>query len=283
MHKFVKWIFRNLVEFLLFAKIVWIFCILLLTLNWIDHLANFSWHWLNFIKPLFDFLLNLAERLCSTSFNFFGAIFEMKYFLVLILFILLAYISSLLVSGVKILEEIYEKTRKVYKKNEENIFNQKLMANITHEEQKISLYSVFIKTQVKKKFSHQELNINIDEQNKKMCDFILQKLAKQPEIVNNGFLYNLEDFNNIDFVLDVLTKLLKTTSHLDYAISIQINNNYQQLTKLSELNLFGKIVMAADTSYRYRFNKSHRYQMSLVGVFQNGDGTIEVHEFNEIK
>ena len=282
MHKFVKWIFRNIVEFLLFIKIVWLFCIMFFTLYWINHLANFKWQWLNFIEPFFDFLVGIAEKISSASWNFFGAIFEMKFFLVLIFFILLAFISSILVNCVKEIERLYEKTRQIYKKNEENLFNQKLMANITHEEKKISFYSVYIKTKLKKKFLHKELNINIEEQNKKMCEIIEPAFAQKAEIFNNGFLYNFGDFNNIDYVLDVLIKLIKSSLPLDFAISIQINNNKEQLTKLSELDLFGKIIMAADTSYRYRFNKSHRYQMSLVGLFQNGENTLEIHEFKEI-
>lgn len=282
MHKFVKCFFNNLVEFLLFVKIVCLLAIMCFSLYWANHLANFGWNWLSFISPLFDFLIENAEKICSASWNFFGAIFEMKFFLVLIFFVLLAYVSALLVDGVREIERVYENTRKIYNKNKENVFNQKLMANITHEEKKISLYSVYIKTQLKKKFSHQELNINIEEQNKKMCEIIEPAFAQEAEIFNNGFLYNFGNFNNIDYVLDVLVKLMKSSLPLDYAISIQINNNKEQLTKLSELDLFGKIVMAADTSYRYRFNKSHRYQMSLVGLFQNGENTLEVHEFKEI-
>ena len=40
--------------------------------------------------------------------------------------------------------------------------------------------------------------------------------------------------------------------------------------------------MAADTAYRYRYNETHKYQTAQVGVFQNGDSTLEVHEFKEI-
>ena len=129
---------------------------------------------------------------------------------------------------------------------------------------------------------HDEIKIDIEEQNKKMCDFIFQKTALKPAIYQGSFLYSFDNFDNIDTVLDVMNKLLKSTAPLDYAICIQSDNNLEQLKKLSELNLFGKMIMAADTSYRYRFNKSHRYQMSLVGLFQNGETTLEVHEFQEI-
>ena len=41
--------------------------------------------------------------------------------------------------------------------------------------------------------------------------------------------------------------------------------------------------MAADTSYRYRYNETHRYQTSQIGVFQYGDKTLEVHEFKQFE
>ena len=47
--------------------------------------------------------------------------------------------------------------------------------------------------------------------------------------------------------------------------------------------LYTSITMAADTSYRYRYNETHRYQTSQIGVFQYGDKTLEVHEFKQFE
>ena len=126
------------------------------------------------------------------------------------------------------------------------------------------------------------MNVNLDEQNKLMNKFISEKTAVIPMMMNGGFLYEFMDFDKIDTVLDVLFKVLHSSAPLDYAICVQSGDNMEQLTKLSTLNHFGMISMAADTAYRYRFNETHRYQTTQVGVFQNGDRTLEVHEFKEI-
>ena len=115
-----------------------------------------------------------------------------------------------------------------------------------------------------------------------MNEFISEKTAVIPMTMNGGFLYEFMDFDKIDTVLDVLFKVLHSNAPIDYAICIQSGDNMEQLTKLSTLNHFGMISMAADTAYRYRFNETHRYQTTQVGVFQNGDRTLEVHEFKEI-
>ena len=108
------------------------------------------------------------------------------------------------------------------------------------------------------------------------------KKSAKPMFFNGGFVYKFDNFADIDSVLDVMFRVLHSNAPLDYAICIQINDNYEQLQKLSTLNLFGQIVMAADTAYRYRYNSSHKYKTSHLGLFQNGDNTLEVHEFTEI-
>ena len=99
---------------------------------------------------------------------------------------------------------------------------------------------------------------------------------------DGGFLYQFNSFNEIDSVLDTLFKVIHSNAPLDYSICIQAGEDMRQLVKLMDLKNFGKITMAADTSYRYRFNASHRYATSQIGVFQFENRTLEVHEFNEI-
>ena len=115
-----------------------------------------------------------------------------------------------------------------------------------------------------------------------MNKFISEKTSVKAMMFDGGFLYNFIDFDKIDTVLDVLFKVLHSSAPIDYAICIQSGDNIEQLKKLSSLNHFGMISMAADTAYRYKYNETHRYQTAQVGVFQNGDRTLEVHEFKEI-
>ena len=282
MHNFVLNCFNFLRSFLHFIKIILVFCILMLTCYWVQNIIGTEWAWLGFIKPFLDGLLDFTNSIYSVTFEFWGAKFEFKYFSAIIILTAGVYLMNLFIMLANILEGAYKSAHFVAKKTQEVIFNKELNVNITREEKKIKRYSVLIKTQIKKKYAHAELNVNLDEQNKLMNKFISEKTAVIPMMMNGGFLYEFIDFDKIDTVLDVLFKVLHSSALLDYAICVQSGDNMEQLTKLSTLNHFGMISMAADTAYRYRFNETHRYQTTQVGVFQNGDRTLEMHEFKEI-
>ena len=244
-------------------KIVFVFCILMLVCYWVQNLTNADWTWLGFIKPFLDGLLELANSIYSVSFDFFGATFEFKYFSAIIILVALIYLMNLCILLSNIVEGAYKSAHFVAKKTQEAIFNKGLQENITRQEKKITKYSVLINTKLKKKY-------------------ITEKTSVKPMILDGGFLYNFSDFDKIDTVLDVLFKVLHSNTPITYAICIQSGNDLEQLKKLATLNHFGTVSMAADTAYRYKYNETHRYQTSQIGLFQNGDRTLEVHEFKEI-
>lgn len=141
-----------------------------------------------------------------------------------------------------------------------------------------------IKLQLSKKAVAQKLNIV--EQNKFMNDFIKEQLGITPKesISTNVYCFNQYDFYNfgkIDETLDVMFRILKTKAPIETAICVQAGDNPEILGKLVTLNNFKKITMAADTAYRYRMNKVQKYDISPLGVFQNGESTLELHEFVE--
>lgn len=282
MHNFVLNCFNFFKSFLQLLKIVCMFCILMLLCYWIQNLTNADWTWLGFIKPFLDELLNVSNSIYSVSFNFFGATFEFKYLSALIILVACVYLSNLLMILTNILEGTYKSAHFVCKKTEEVIFNNNLKEKITRQEKQITKYSVCIQTTLKRKFSHEELNIDINEQNRLMNEFITQKTDVKPVLHDDCYLYNFTNFDKIDTVLDVLFKVMNSNTPLDYAICIQSGENLEQLKKLAELKNFRKVTIAADTAYRYKFNASHRYQTSQLGIFQNGNRTLEVHEFKEI-
>ena len=282
MHKFVLNIFNFLRSLLHFFKILFVFSILMLLFYWVENLTHANWAWLNFIKPFLDFFLSISSKINSDSIDLLGALFEYKFGIALIIFVVLFYIMNFLRFLVNFLEEVYEKSYSLCKKTEENILNKSLQYSVEKEEKKIKKYSILIKTALKKKFSHKELNINIVEQNSLMNKFIIEKLSVTPKNFEDGFLYDFYDFDEIDAVLDIMFKVLNSSAPLDYAICVQIGNDVLKLKKLVDLKYYGKITMLAETSYRYRYNKTHRYKTSQVGLFQNGNNTIEVHEFKEI-
>ena len=282
MHEFILNCFGFLKSFLHLMKIVFVFCILMLLCYWVQNLTNADWAWLGFMKPFLDGLLEFTNSIYSVTFDFWGAKFEFKYFSAVIILTAGVYLMNLFIILSNIAEGAYKSAHFVAKKTQEAIFNKELKVNITREEKKIKRYAVLVKTQLKKKYAHAELNVNLDEQNKLMNKFISEKTAVKPMMMNGGFLYEFIDFDKIDTVLDVLFKVLHSNAPIDYAICIQSGDDMEQLAKLSTLNHFGMISMAADTAYRYKYNETHRYQTAQIGVFQNGDRTLEVHEFKEI-
>ena len=148
------------------------------------------------------------------------------------------------------------------------------------EETKITNYSVFIQTRINKKFVNFP-DSNLEDQNRQMTDFIFSKINIQYANFKEGFLYNCNNFSDIDNILNVMFKVLHAKSRLDYAICIQVGYDIKKMVKLAELNHYGKIVAAADTVYRYGFNKNQRYKTEMIGVYQQNEDTIEVYEFKE--
>ena len=129
--------------------------------------------------------------------------------------------------------------------------------------------------------------MNLDEQNKIMNKFLISKTAVNPTKYQDGFLYSFNDFNHIDDILEHFFKLIKSDAPLDYRICVQIISKnaakeMEQLKELISLDFVNKITTLSDTVWRYKFNSSHRYSTSQLGIFQQGDGSFEVHQFEEM-
>ena len=281
MHKIIMWCFRRLNDIGQIISLVCAFFILAITLSWLELILKAQWAWLNFIKPVLNPILDFSSSIFPISISTFPA-FDAKYVIAIIILLLLMLVSRLTIEQLVNLQERYQNSYIDYKLAKEKSFNQSLQKNIVNKEKKILKYMVLINTKLKKKFSHQELNINIDEQNQKMNKFLFEKTGVQHQAFNGGFLYYFDDFDKIDKVLEVLFKVLKSNTPLEYEICIQSGMDLDQLKKISELNQFGKITMCADTSFRYKCNNFHRYGTNCIGVYQKEEGTIELHEFQEI-
>lgn len=282
MHDLMVTLFKFIKSFWQFMKIVIVFCIIMLLFYWVENLTGADWGWLNFIRGFLDGLVKCGNSIYSGSLNLFGALFEFKFFNALVILVIAFYLMNLFIFVTENLEDKYDDSWRAHKKNEEKKLNKALQENVKREEKKINKYSILIHTAIKKKFSHRELKINIDEQNQLMKQFITEKTGAQSMNYDGGFLYQFNSFAEIDSVLDILFKVLEPNNPLDCVICIQAGDDLALLKKVADLKYYGKITMAADTAYRYRFNSSHRYGTSQIGIFQNGDKTIEVHEFKEI-
>ena len=282
MQKLTSKSFEFTKNILYFFKILVIFSILMLLFEWVEHLLNTNWTWLNFIRPLLNSILNFSESINKNSINLLGAIFEFKYGIALIIFTIIYYAINGLIFLNSFLEKIVTNTQTLCRKIEEEKFNKSLQEDINKKQRQIKNFSIAIKTKAKQKYKYEEINVDINEQNLLMNKYIMEKLSVIPKEFNGGFLYEFHDFNQIDSVLEIMFKVLKSTAPIEYAICVQINNNYTLLEKLMSLDYYGKIIMLSETSYRYEFNPIHKYESTQIGIFQNDNQTMEIHEFKEI-
>ncbi len=267
-----------------FLKIISVFLMLMLLLYWIKDLAALNWGWIDFFAPVLSFFIGAGALISDSSFDLWGASFEHKYFFALIILIVLYYIIHFAYIGTETLEEACNEGHKVIKRMEEKKFNDSLKQAHIDEQTAIKKYRIYVGTNVKKKFSHLDCNVNLEEQNNVMNKFLMEKLMTTPSVYEGGFIYSFSDFNSIDNVLEVFFKLLNSNASLDYTICVQIcagnpEAEKAQLKSLIDLKFENKISMMSDTAFRYKFNKSHRYGTSQLGMFQKGNDTVEAHEF----
>lgn len=287
MHKFVLKTFNFLKNCAQFVQIAMLFSILMLLLYWIQNITNAQWGWLNFCVPFLNAFVEMGEMVSKESVNLLGAVFEYKYFIAVLFYVLIYFVAHLCICALTFLEDVYGDGRRVYKKMVENNFNTAIDTQMTAEEKRLKRYQIYVSAELKKKFSHRELGINLEEQLKIMNKFLIEKTGVSPETYEEGFLYSFENFEKIDQVLEIFFKLIKSNAPLDYVICVQvlgedINRETNQLNRLIGLKFTNKISTLADTVWRYRYNKFHRYGTTQLGLFQADKDTVEAHEFHEI-
>ena len=284
MHQFVLKIFKFLKSLIHLFKILIVFFIMMLMIYWAQNLSSSDWGITNFISPFLDLLIDFGNMINSNSFNLFSAVFEYKYFIAFIILLIFYAFCKFLDFFVENLKEFYLKTRKHIKKVEENLLNKSLENQVLNEQKKLKKYQIFVSTSIKNNLKFAKNNVDINEQNKIMLKFLIEKTCCTPKTFENGFLFEFNSFDNVDNVLDCFTKLITSKAPLDYVICMQIfGENYtkenEQLLKMKDLKILNKIVSFADTSYRYSFNKEKSYNISMIGVFQKDNQTFELYEY----
>ena len=254
---------------------------MLLALYWAQNMIGAHWWWMSFISPVLDGILDFVNSIYSFSFNFWGQEVEIKYFNSLLL--MLIFILGL--KGINIvlekLREIYEDAHILYKKTTENIYNYKMNMDVKNNEKQINDYSIFIQTQISRRYVNKQNNIDIDDLNKQMNKYIYEHTNVMPMENWGGYVYTFNDFENIDNILDILFRITGSEAPLDYLICIQVGSDYKKLKYLINLQEWGKIIFSADTLLRYEYNNIKGYKTTNVGVFQKEDNLLEVHEFIE--
>lgn len=287
MHKFVLKTFDFLKNCAQFVQIAMLFSILLLLLYWIQNITNAQWSWLTLYTPFLEGFVETGKSISKESVTLFGAVFEYKYFIAVLLYLLIYYIAHFCLCALAWLEEVYGDSRRAYKKMVEDTMNSEMNAVMTLGQKRIKEYKIYISTSLKKKFSHREQRVDLNEQNRLLTKFLVGRTGVIPENYENGYLYSFDSFERVDQILEEFFKLIKSDTPLNYVVCVQIfgenvEEETKKLNKLIALQFINKIVTMADTVWRYKYNTYHRYGTSQLGIFQQDDDTFEAHEFYEI-
>lgn len=280
MNKLILCFFNIAKSLVQFISIICSFLTTIISLNWIELLIDAHWSWLDFIRPVINSILDFSYKILPLSLNLNDKKIDIKYITAVVLLFLLVYISRKILDIFLDLEVDYHNLNIKFKRQKENRFNKNLIRKFNAKEKKITKYMILINTQWKKNY-FKKANDSLGEQNTIMNNFIYEQTGIEHSVFNNGFLYCFNNFEHLDNTLKVMFKLLKSTAPLDFAICIQVGEDLQLLKKLGDLKAYGKIIMAAETLYRYDLNKEKKYETQNVGIFQYENLILEVHEFKE--
>lgn len=283
MKNFILKMFDFLKNSVKFLEIVIIFFTMLIILYWIQHLIGTEWVWLSFFYPILDSIIFVVEYLTPDSLFNTENYVQYKYIASLLLLAVIYFSIRYILITVEMLENIYINVTSKVKKIREDKFNNDLIKNQKNEQNLIKKYVVYVSSSVNDKKSYGQ-EVSLDEQNKIMNKFLIEKTSVLPEVFEDGFLYKFNDFDSIDNILDVFYKLLQSNAPLDYLIVVHayksdFNSEIENLKKLIALKLVNKMYLSSETSYRYGFNKNKKYETSQLGIFQKDDITIEVLNF----
>ena len=285
MHKFILWIFTSLKNTEKTIRLICMLFIMLIAIYWVLDLAGFIAFMMGLcpfitkplIAPMENFL-NFANGIYSGSFDFWGKAMEIKYFVAVGLLLIVIFVMKMFNIVLDLLQDLYEKLFFLYKKANEKTFNVGLKQAVDLPEKQKTEYMVYIQIKIKDKFINRKMDTSIEEQWYLLKKFIADRTNNNPINTWSGYLYYFKDFERIDNILDILQRVLRSSAPIDYVICIQAGNDAQQLKNIADLLMWNKIVIAADTLYRYKLNTLKRYKSSSLGVFQKENGTLELHE-----
>ena len=254
---------RNCLEF---VKILNIFSIMLLILYWIQNLTGKPWSWFGIFTPFFDFFLDISANFTSLTIPIWGANFELKYVVALILFLLIYGLFTLLCAGLSIIEELYTNTKKIVEKFELAHYSKSLLKQEDLEQQKIKNYMLYIEGVQRQKKEYSLNNTNIETLNKELLKFLINKIGSCPEKLNNGYLFRFLPIAQIDNVLDVLFKLPESEAPMNYIMCIQVIDSkpekaMEEIMNIISLKLLNKVIALTNTTCRYQYNASQKYKL----------------------
>jgi hypothetical protein len=275
--------FNFLRDIVHFVKIIILVILFLLILYWIQDLIGVIWKWFRPLLGFFNCFLDICEGISSNSLQIINTTFDYKYLVAIAILMVFYIITHLVYISIDSFENLYIDCSELVRKIKENRFNRKLRKEQILNEKKINHYKVFIQIQIKSEHLHEEHKTNLDEQNQILIEHLIKKTKVYPKKFEDGYLFSFETFNQVDLILNIFSKILKSNAPVDYIICIQtvdeVNNYKEQLKSLINLKILNKIIAMSDTIYRYKFNETKEFETIALGVYQKGLTNFSVYEF----
>ena len=284
MFKFGLKVLELLNNLIVLMKMIVIFSSMMFCLYWIQKLIGSDWAWFAFVNPIVEHFVLISKFLFGSIEGYIP--FPAEEMFIIVTYILVYYIFNLLINIVDMVSDIYDDANRMLRKQEIKRYNASISKEQTDVQSKLNSYKIFIKTELKPKYAKIKTVNDYNEQHKIMLDFLNKKLNVIGTSLEDGVIYDLTRFYDIDKVLDVLFKIVKSESILNYKIAIQIVDSgisiaIRNLKFINHLNFPNKICMLANTAYRYNFNIIKKYNYVSLGIFQKDNNEAEVFEFRE--
>ncbi len=275
--------FNFLRDIVHFVKIITLVILFLLILYWIQDLIGVIWKWFRPLLGFFNYFLDISEVISSNSLQVINANIDYKYLVAIAILMIFYIITHLVYISIDSFENLYIDCSELIRKIKENWFNNKLRKEQILNEKKINHYKIFIQTQIKPEYQYKEQEISLDEQNQILIEHLIKRTKVCPKKFQDGYLFSFEVFDQVDLILKIFSKILKSNAPVDYIICVQTvdeaNNYDEQLKSLINLKILNKIIAMSDTIYRYKFNDTKEFETTALGVYQKGLINFSVYEF----
>ena len=285
MHKFILKNFERIIGLVQFFQIIVVFGVITLLLYWVQNLLNTKWAWFSVFVPINQIFVDLGAQFMDGSLQLLDTIFEFKYFVAFIFYVLLYCACNLLIFFINQVKNTYESARIIVKRNQEKQFNKNLNKELVKEQEAIQKYRVYISCEKKEGRNANLIEFDINKQEAELNKFLIQQTGVSPRVYENGFLYCFSKFDDIDSVLEVFFRVLKSKAPVNYVICVQALsrdvNLEEQLKNLIRSHLINKIVMMSDVAWRYGYNTVKKYEVSSLGVFQLDGESFDINSFEE--
>lgn len=291
-YKLGKELFKLLINFLQFLRVVLVFMAFATTLYWIMQLAG---------ATFFDFITMIFESLKAFIHSFYTRTVEINSIAIDFSFLLATFIMLGISWGLKYAvealeqaEEKYDAINSVIKRESEKVFNLALEQQYLHEENKNNNVLILIKISAlnlaKDSYFNKDVNVGVEEKQievvKELSEIIHSRIKCQKRSSKNELLISLKPFESVDDAIIELKTILKEIKNKykqdkwqvsplvaveTYAKEEEAGEKLSNLKKLVKLGMNDEIACLSTFKQRYSLLKNPKHTIEGKGLYTIND------------